>query len=52
MKKIPIKIRLKIQYCIDRENMVTALANSGYKVWVEEEEDNLRNKTYYVIFEL
>ena len=46
------EIKLKIQKQQDRENMVTALANSGYKVWIEEKTDNLYNYTYYVIFEL
>jgi hypothetical protein len=44
-------IKLKIQACADRERMILALANSGYKVWTEEERDNLLNSTYYVVFE-
>ena len=32
----PEILRLNIPYDRDRENIITALANSGYKVWVEE----------------
>lgn len=44
-------IKLKIQNGQDRENIVNALANGGYKVWVEEEKDNIYNITYFVLFE-
>lgn len=30
-------IRLTISYQSDREKIISALANSGYKVWVEED---------------
>ena len=44
-------IKLKIQYQVDRENIISALANSGYKVWVEEKEgDWCWEKNYYVCF--
>ena len=42
--------RFKIQSHDDREKMVTALANSGYKVWVEEKA-HLYQKEYYVCVE-
>ena len=45
-------VKLKIQLYKDREAMVLALANSGYKVWVETEEDYSLVKTYYVCFEM
>lgn len=32
------KIKLKINDYTDRQNVIIALANSGYKVWVEEKE--------------
>ena len=46
------KIKLKIQAERDRENMVIALANNGYKVWIEEASDNVCKITYFVVFEL
>ena len=45
-------IKLKIQLYQDRQAMVLALARSGYKVWVETEEDYSLVKTYYVCFEM
>ena len=39
------KIKLKINDYTDRQNAIVALANSGYKVWVEEKE--LRDKYGY-----
>lgn len=45
-------IKLKIHSQSDRENMLIALANNGYKVWVEEIEDNVCNITYLVCFVL
>jgi hypothetical protein len=47
-------IRLNIQNYDDREKMVTALANSGYHVWVEKVEPDYRaipDNLYYVCFE-
>lgn len=52
----PIKekiIKLKIMSFDDRQNIVTALANSGYKVWVKEEDNGaIEGTDYYVYFEL
>jgi hypothetical protein len=49
-------IKLKIQCALDRNAMVTALANSGYKVWVEKEpidkHFSWKGSDYYVCFEL
>ena len=50
MKIRVMKIKLKIQDYNNRTNMVMALADAGYKVWVEKEED-LASVTYYVCFE-
>jgi hypothetical protein len=46
-------IKLKINYHTDRQNMVTALANSGYKVWVHETENKslISGTDYFVCFE-
>ena len=41
--------RLNIQYCADREKIITALANSGYTIKVEREERRLDNDKYWVI---
>lgn len=50
MKK-PIKI--KIQAHTDREEIVKSLANSGYKVWVEQiYVDVIVGAEYFVCFEL
>ena len=49
MKKVAIV--LEIQSQDDRDKMVTALANSGFKVWVTTEEDLLM-KRYYVNIEV
>jgi len=43
-------IKLKIQDYNNRNNMVIALANAGYKVWVDKE-TYLASDTYYVCFE-
>lgn len=45
-------IKLKVQHQYDRNNLVSALANSGYKVWIEEKTDRIAETTYYVIFEI
>jgi len=48
-------IRVNIQNGQDRENMVNALANAGYKVCVDKVEDErllYNNHRYYVCFEL
>jgi hypothetical protein len=42
-------IRLKIQSHDDREKIVTALANSGYSVYVEEEEKFI-GSNFFVVF--
>ena len=44
-------IKLKINSQEDRENLIVALANSGYKVWTEEERDCI-HFTIYVLFEI
>ena len=47
--------KLKIKYPEDRDNVVTALINSGYKVCVEEEIDCTGiscKKFYWVVFEI
>ena len=37
----------------DREDMVRALANSGYKVWVrEDDESDYPRRKHFVIFEI
>ena len=46
-----MKIKLNVQYHADRAHMVLALANSGYRVWVEESSITTRER-YYVCFEL
>ena len=43
--------RVLIQAYKDREAMVVALANSGYKVWVEESKKSISSTDYYVCFE-
>jgi len=44
-------IKLQIQNCRDRENIVSALANSKYKVWVEREEHLTGGDKFFVLFE-
>lgn len=46
--------KLKIKYPEYSENAVTALANNGYKVWVEEKIDctgTAYKKIYWVVYE-
>jgi len=46
-------IKLKIKWYVDKDNLISALANNGIKVWVEEVE-NIENsyvKDYFVCFE-
>lgn len=47
-------IKVKINQASYREDIVIALAGSGYKVWIEEKEDKSDEfKTdYYVCFEI
>lgn len=47
-------IRLKISSFADREKIIAALANSGYAVWVEEEQKERHHTAvdYYVCFKL
>ena len=45
------KVKLEIEYQDDRERMILALANSGYKCWVEEKSNTFKT-IYYVIFEI
>lgn len=46
-------IKLPIPYSADRERLISALANSGYKVWVEEEDDDsYATALFTVCFEL
>lgn len=49
MKK---EIKLNIQGQEDIENIIVALANNGYKVWVEEEPNKYLNKKLFVVFEI
>jgi hypothetical protein len=45
-------IKLKINAYVDRERIITALANSGYHVWVEEMiNDNNYRRDFFVCFE-
>ena len=47
------QIKLNIQRQEDIENIIIALANSGYKVWVEEEPDKYYlSKKLLVVFEI
>ncbi len=46
------EIWISIQSYSDREKIIVALANSGYSVTTKTEEDNNRDKLYWVIFEL
>ena len=43
-------VRLEIPARYDREKIVTALANSGYCVWVEEESDGMFVERHFVLF--
>ena len=45
-------IKIPIPYHADREKIVMALANSGYKVWVIEEDDSVATTLFTVCFEL
>lgn len=49
-----MEIKLKINNGADRERMVTALANSGYRVCVIREKQllSLYNEDFYVCFEI
>ena len=49
-----MKLKLNVQYYVDREKMVLALANSGYKVWVEEEKipHAISGTNFFVCFNL
>ena len=44
------ELKLKIQSGVDRDNMVIALVNAGYRVRVEVENDLIAGNTYYVVF--
>ena len=46
-------IRLKIEDKFDRGNVVIALANNGYKVWIEKKKlyGSIQDTIYYVCFE-
>jgi hypothetical protein len=48
------KIKLKINDCQDRGNMIVALANAGYSVIMKKEitDTILDRQDYYVIFEI
>lgn len=41
--------RLKIDAYRDREAIVMALANSGYKVWVEEKDTNFSTSSEFFV---
>ena len=47
-------VRFKIQLSADRHEMVLALANAGYKVWVEEQKNDrsMTSNDYYVCVEM
>jgi len=48
----PIQIiKLRINSYEDRNNTVLALANAGYKVWIEEKKDALLGNDYFVCYE-
>ena len=42
-------IKLTIQNSVDKNSIVLALANAGYKVWVEE--PYFQHPIYYICFE-
>lgn len=44
-------IRFRINSFDDRQNVVIAFANSGYKVWVVEEKPGVFSADYYVCVE-
>jgi hypothetical protein len=44
-------MKIQIQSQIDRNNFVIALANNGYKSYVEVKEDVVYGDKYYVVFE-
>lgn len=44
-------VRFKIQNAIDRSNMITAFANAGYKVWIEEVKTGVLSIDYFVCIE-
>ena len=47
------EIKLKMSSSVERERMILALANSGYKCRVVIEENNHSiSENYYVVFEL
>lgn len=43
-------IRINVNAHVDRDRMVLALANSGYSVWVEYENQFTSKAKYYVCF--
>lgn len=52
IKETPMAIkttRLKIDAYRDREAIVMALANSGYKVWVEEKDTNFSTSSEFFV---
>ena len=44
-------MKIKINARTDRDAVVIALANNGYKVFVKRETDIIAGDTFYVIFE-
>lgn len=44
-------VKIRIDFSRDKEDICLALANSGYKTWVEEESCYITNK-YFVCFEV
>lgn len=44
-----ISLRMNNYHC--REKAVQALAESGHKVWIEEERSSLRGSTYFLCIE-
>ncbi len=45
-----MEIRIKVQRAEDRDNMILALANAGYSVYIEDEVNYKFQHTYYVVF--
>ena len=45
-------VELKINIYTERENIIKALANSGYKVWVKEMKRDMYGEDYFVCFEI
>lgn len=44
-------MKIPIPYHEDRQRIVLGLANSGYKVWIEEEDESVATTLFTVCFE-